>query len=120
MFMAQALRGSSGAYHNQLMGLVGEILSLIRSSSRLHVFATRMLIIVVATLSSNCTDQQPSLSQLASLAGGQGGGNGGGGHMNASAMGMSNLLNDNSNGSMNRMHNSMGGSHMGGPGSDRF
>jgi hypothetical protein len=42
MFMAQALRGSSGAYHNQLMGLVGEILSLIRSSSRLHVFATRM------------------------------------------------------------------------------
>jgi hypothetical protein len=25
MFMAQALRGSSGSYHNQLMGLVGEI-----------------------------------------------------------------------------------------------
>lgn len=77
--------------------------------------------IVVATLYSNCTDQQPSLSQLASLAGGQGGGgNGGGGHMNANGMGMGNLLNDNSNGSMNRMNNSMGGSHMGGPGSDRF
>jgi hypothetical protein len=75
---------------------------------------------VVATPYSDYTDQQPSLSQLASLAGGQVGGNGGGGHMNANGMGMSNLLNDNSNGSMNRMNNSMGSSHMGGPGSDRF
>ena len=74
----------------------------------------------VPPLSLEFIDQQPSLSQLASLAGPQAGGpNGGGGALSAPSMmnaSMGNLLNDNSTGSMNRMNNGMGGNPMGGMG----
>jgi hypothetical protein len=69
----------------------------------------------------NCpADQQPNLSQLASLAGSQNGAPASQNQMQGMNMGagMGNSMNDNSGGSLNRMGD--GGMGNGLPGSERF